>query len=391
MKVCVLAPYRVLPTVDGASRRVVEISKGLSSGGISVTLLHGGSSELHSKGFRIVGFPALENIKPTSGFPWSRALDAYMSPINFALCRTLIQLVRKMEIDVLQIEGPWSVFAARIVRAFSGRLRIAYDAHNVESLASRYSSSAPSLWPYVAIVEKNAVKRSDVVFCVSELDKSRMCRLYGLPESKVFVVPNGVSSFRYQVNTYGQIRKRTGLSANAKIVFFHGSLRYKPNIEAARTIIESIAPEFDRDSRETVFLIAGNNPPKKLMDRARNMKNVRILGYVPRVEEYIQAADVCIAPLKQGSGTRLKILEYFAAEKPVIATRKAVEGMGVRHGVEALVFDEVDGEFIDALRNSLNQAPQELCKNAGAMARLHDWSMVTAKIAEIYESLEQNH
>jgi glycosyltransferase involved in cell wall biosynthesis len=388
MKACILAPYRVLPIVDGPTRRVAEISKGLSDAGVSVVLLHAGKTEFSDGGLQVVGFPALENLPVTRGFLWSRALDAYLSLWNPALCRALMRVVKKTKVDILQIEGPWGIFAAGLARALCGRLSIVYDAHNVESLASRFSSGAPWLWPYVALVEGEAARRSDAVLCVSESDKARMCGLYRVLPSKVFVVPNGVRIPRKGMDPRSRIRRRLGLETDTKIVFFHGLLSWRPNLEAVRAIVDSIAPDFEAEDQGTVFLVAGAHPPRGLMARASQRTNVRVLGYVPRVEEYIQAADVCIAPLKQGSGTRLKILEYFAAEKPVIATRKAVEGMGVRNGVEALVFDEVDEEFIDALRNSLNQVPLELCKNAGVMARLHDWSMVAAKISEIYESLE---
>lgn len=387
MNVCILAPFRVLPAIDGASSRVMEISTGLCNAGVSVVLLHAGASKWSQDGLRIVGFTALENIS-IRGFLWSRALDAYLSSVNFALYCTLMRVIKSMKIDILQIEGPWSIFAAQIVRAIGGGLPVVYDSHNVEALANRFSSSAPWMAPFVTLAEKEAAKRSDAVFCVSELDKARMCSLYRLPLSKIFVVPNGVHNSGYRAATGGQIRHRLGLGVDTKIVFFHGSLRWKPNFEAAETIVESLAPSFERDSQETVFLVAGPYPSKRLLTRANQRPNVRVLGYVPNIEEYICAADICIAPMKSGSGTKLKILEYLAAGKPVIATRMAVEGMGIRDGVEALVFDDAGEEFIRAIRDiSPSQFSRRLGEKARAFAEPFEWSAITKKITGIYESL----
>ncbi len=366
----------------------MEISGGLADEGASVTLLHAGTSGLHRDNLQIVGFPALENLLLTKTFLWSRALDAYLALGNPALLNVLAHLIRKEKMNVVQIEGPWGIFAVELATAFRGRPLVVYDAHNVESLASRFSSGVRWMWPYVSFVEKEAVNRSDAVFCVSKLDKTRMCNLYGTQPSKIFIVPNAVRHSKYREASGSQIRKRLGLSVKTKIVFFHGSLRWRPNFEAAQTIIESISTHFEGDNREIVFLIAGSHPPKSLLNQVKQRTNVKVLGYVPDIEEYICAADVCIAPLKTGSGTKLKILEYLAAGKPVVATRKAVEGMDVRGGKEAIVLDAADGKFICAIEDALSvKGSDRLVDDTESLTKPPEWSTVATKIKGIYESL----
>jgi len=57
------------------------------------------------------------------------------------------------------------------------------------------------------------------------------------------------------------------------------------------------------------------------------------------VAPYLKRASVCVAPIFSGSGTRLKILEYLAAGRPVVATPKAAEGLAVEHGRHLLLAD----------------------------------------------------
>src|SRR5208282_4264910 len=160
-----------------------------------------------------------------------------------------------------------------------------------------------------------------------------MSRIYNLPTSKIAIVPNGVRTECYQRKSKHRVRQRLGLQKDTKIIFFHGALRWKPNSDAAMSIVESISPFFGANSRSVLFVIAGPHPPEKLVELVRTRSNVKVIGCVPDIAEYICAADVCIVPLKSGSGTRLKILEYLAAGKPVVATRKAVEGLMVRNHV----------------------------------------------------------
>jgi glycosyltransferase involved in cell wall biosynthesis len=60
-------------------------------------------------------------------------------------------------------------------------------------------------------------------------------------------------------------------------------------------------------------------------------------------------------PLQDGGGTRMKILDYFAAGVPVISTSKGIEGIPVAHEHEALIiddFEEISAAIEELLENS---------------------------------------
>jgi glycosyltransferase involved in cell wall biosynthesis len=54
---------------------------------------------------------------------------------------------------------------------------------------------------------------------------------------------------------------------------------------------------------------------------------VTFTGYVADIRPYIEDATMILAPILNGSGTRFKVLEAWAARRPLIATAKAVEGL----------------------------------------------------------------
>ncbi len=387
VNVCILSPYNILPPITGARRRVYDISRSLSEVGVSVVVLHPGCSEVSESGFKVAGFSGLGSLSITRGLSTSDAFDTYLSSVNPALPGELIRVLKKERIDILQLEGPWSIFPSKLALVTQTPVLI-YDAHNVESVSVRDSSSIPWMWPYAALIERDAATSSDAVFCVSELDKARMCHLYDLPSSKVTVVPNGICSATYRRGSERQLRHVHSLDKRRKIILFHGNLGWKPNAQAAQAIVESIAPRFENEYPSVMFLIIGPYPSCRLLEQARRRFNVKILGPVSDIAEYVSSADVCIAPLHTGSGTKFKILEYFAARRPVVATSKAVEGMGIRSGREALVTDGVGDEFILAIRTAMNpDIAQQLGEDGGAYVKQFEWSTIVGKVARTYDSI----
>jgi glycosyltransferase involved in cell wall biosynthesis len=242
--------------------------------------------------------------------------------------------------------------------------------------------------PYATFVEKRAAEDSTSVFCVSEVDKKRMCELYHLQPGKVNVVPNGVCISRYRKDSAMQVKLRHSLDKESKIVLFHGALGWRPNAEAAQVIVDSIASEMDTEDSRAVFLIVGPQASRKLLKRAEHRHNVKILGVVDDITEYVCSADVCIAPMKTGSGTKLKILEYLAARKPVVATRKAVEGIGIQNGKQALLADTTGDEFVDLIKTAMTvETSKLLASSAGVFVQQFDWSIVVKKILRVYETI----
>jgi glycosyltransferase involved in cell wall biosynthesis len=67
--------------------------------------------------------------------------------------------------------------------------------------------------------------------------------------------------------------------------------------------------------------------------------SVHLTGYVADVRIPVAEAAVCVVPIRQGGGTRLKILEAIALGTPVVATAKGAEGLDVIDGEHLLLAD----------------------------------------------------
>lgn len=376
MRIGIIAPYNILSLTSGAPIRVFNLAQEFSNQGVSVFILHCGPTTNLSKKLKLFHF------KPLSVY---QGINNYFHPINVFYPKRLSEFLYRYKIDVVQCEQPWSYFPTFF---FTKKFHVpcVLDCHNVEFDWVLNSSKFPILTPYTFIMEKFAILNSSYTLAVSKLDKDRLSHIYKVPNEKIFITPNGVDLSRFSSKPSNLImKKKLGFNSNNKIILFHGLLSAKQNNEAAKLIIDYIAPMI----KEAKFLIIGKNAPSWLRIRARLQENVLLLGYVPRIEDFISAADLCIVPLLRGSGTKLKLLEYIAAGKPIVSTFKAIEGLEMVNKIHGLFYKKIDTNLIDGIRLVLNndQLAKDLGQNARTLSHMYDWSLIVEKLYKAYLNL----
>ena len=162
----------------------------------------------------------------------------------------------------------------------------------------------------------------------------------------------------------------TGVPADGDVLFV-GAMDYAPNRDA----VEWWSAEVWRDGL----------PPLTVAGRAAaslpDMKGVRNAGEVESVAPLLERAALVAVPLRHGGGTRLKVLEAFAAGRPVLSTSKGVEGLDV-HGACAIA----DGAaaFGEATRALLHDLPRRraLAIAGRKVAEQHAWGPIGERFAE---------
>lgn len=223
--------------------------------------------------------------------------------------------------------------------------------------------------------ERRTIAAADVAVFQSASDRDRF------PDDGTVtrVIPNGCD--------YDQIRaggdpealgNRLGIDRDALVCTFVGSYTYEPNRSAASVITDVLAPAFS----DVEFLLVGHAPPQS------TRRNVHTPGYVEDLAGALHLADIALCPLFTGSGTKLKMLDYFAAGLPVISTSIGVEGLPVRDGREVLVYDSISGfeRGIERLIDSPSLR-EELAGSAQGIASDHSWPNLMARYDEIFERI----
>lgn len=122
-------------------------------------------------------------------------------------------------------------------------------------------------------------------------------------------------------------------------ILMQGSMRYEPNADGARFFAHEILPLIRTRRGRVRFLVVGAID-EPLRAELAALEDVEVTGFLPRIEDALARADLVVAPLRLGGGTRIKILEAFANRIPVVSTTVGAEGLDLVPGRHLLVADE---------------------------------------------------
>jgi glycosyltransferase involved in cell wall biosynthesis len=250
------------------------------------------------------------------------------------------------------------------------------DLHNVYSrLARRVSTEEKTWWrrsylrresKLLARMEHRAAQFADRLLTVSGDEK-----LYfeGLGAREVRVVPNGVDCEAFHALP-------TGRASQTPLILYLGNMSWGPNISAGVFLAREVLPVLRDRVPDVRLRIVGRSPVPEVRGLAC-LAGVEVVGDAPDIKPHLRETRVLAVPLDSGGGTRLKILEAFAAGLPVVSTRIGCEGIDVVHG-EHLFIAERD-QFVEGLRSVLEDRilPHRLAARARELVRYrYDWKIV---------------
>ena len=288
--------------------------------------------------------------------------------------------------DVIQIEGSVEGSLISIVLRKIFRRGVVIDAHDTFQ-ALRVGHSSFIRKSLEVFAEKISYKYANLILTVSEKEKGRLTK-HGVCRDKIEIVPNGVdvNAFSRSFNSRDHHFHERSLKEIYKIIFV-GNMEYLPNWESVQVIVSQIAPKVLSKVDNVKFLIVGRLPKKAKFIKC-DSPNIVFTGVVKDVSRFLADSDVAIAPLLHGSGTRLKILEYFSYGLPVISTSVGVEGLDVKDELNVLIEDVIDNfalKIIDLIKN--RKLSTELGKSARELVvKKYDWKQIAKQLENIYHS-----
>lgn len=282
--------------------------------------------------------------------------------------------------DILICSHPWSSLS---MNKRDNQLFI-YDAHNCEYLLMDQILGnhilKPLILKMVKHVEADACKKADIIAVCSDSEKKSFIDIYNVEPSRLHVIPNG--SYVRPIITEQEkqdAKKEFGIDTGRKALIFIGA-HYKPNIDAAKFILEMLAPEFP----EFIFLIAGS-----VVQEFKDLKvpsNIKFLGEVSdeRLFLALKAADIALNPMFMGSGVNIKMLDYMSCGLPTITTECGARGLDV-DGKQPMVICSI-AKFVDNIRNLSND--NDLYKRMSLDARSlvsekYDWKAISNRLQNI--------
>jgi glycosyltransferase involved in cell wall biosynthesis len=233
--------------------------------------------------------------------------------------------------------------------------RIVLDLHNVESVLHE-ACSRTEPWPHrighhffqrtACRLERRMLAKFDLVLVTSDADRQRVLEL--CPRARVAVYPNSLPL--------------SGLpgAADEEIVAFSGNLEYHPNVNAIKYFHKEVWPLLRDACHGLRWRLIGKNEAA-VRGMIGQDSRIEFTGPVANAIAELARARVVVVPLLAGSGTRIKILEAWAAGRCVVSTPIGAEGLPAR-----------DGENIRIVQGprQMAEAVLELLRDAAQRERL---------------------
>ncbi|MEZ5583601.1 MAG: glycosyltransferase [Candidatus Competibacteraceae bacterium] len=275
--------------------------------------------------------------------------------ISKPFSRALASILNTYRYDIIHFDTISLAYYHNLVKRSSPESKLSLGHHNIEShMLLRRSKNEKNLLKKayylqegirLAHYEKEYCPKFDLNITCSNLDSKRLLELTGA--QKVCAIENGVDIKYFVPGT---------LPKNPKNLIFIGTMNWYPNIDAMRFFLSSIWPILIKKEPEISMDIIGVNPPEDILQYEKEDNRINIHGFVDDVRPYLASAGIYVCPIRDGGGTKLKILDAFASGIPVVAHPVACEGIDISDGKNVLLADNVKSyidNIIELIHNDL--------------------------------------
>ena len=226
------------------------------------------------------------------------------------------------------------------------------------------------------------------IVAISRLGKAEIQRLYGVPESGVRVIYNGVDQERFHPANRERyragMRAALGIPQSAWVILFVGSGFERKGLGL---LVEGFAGVKDRESRLVVVGKGDAGLYRALAARLGVAERVVWAGAQPNVDRYYAAADAVALPALYEPFGNVH-LEALASGLPVLASSRAGGSEVVSHGKNGwIVQNAEDPPAIREGLEALREAGTGWCDVARAAALPFTFEAQARFFTDLYRTL----
>jgi glycosyltransferase involved in cell wall biosynthesis len=336
MKVLIISSKPPYPKIDGGCIATAELVEGLLMN--KQNEIHFFTLTTQKHPFHPLCFPNhwknrvhLQSCEVNTQIRFAKAM-AFLFSRNSYLTRRfynktaatkLNEYVVKHDFDIVQLEGVF-LFAYFSELRKTSKAKFVFRSHNIEfQLLQQRAKQFRFLKRFYLKIQVNKLKREEFFLlnnchgavCISKVSKS-----FFETNSKnkdIIYIPTG-----FPQNDFCYTPKKS---------FFHlAAMDWPPNIQSLNWLITNVWTDFNPNIN---LHIAGKALGKNVHFSQENIVNH---GEIEKSDYFMQQYGIMLVPLFTGSGLRIKIIEAGSYGIPIIATEKAVEGIGLQKNVDYL-------------------------------------------------------
>jgi glycosyltransferase involved in cell wall biosynthesis len=301
----------------------------------------------------------------------------------------------KRGFDVMHTHNPPdTLFLVALPFKLLGK-KFVFDQHDLcpELYRSRYGAAEGFYTRFLRIFEWCSLKLADVTIATNESYKQIQIKRANKNPRDIFVVRNGPNQMRM-----ASVAPNTRLKEmNKFILCYIGSLNPQDGVDYLLRSLRHLLRDLKRSDFHCVIMGTGDSL-QDLRDLAGNLQLngcVELTGFVSDedLQANLAAADICVdpdpsSPLNDVS-TWIKVMEYMAAGKPIVAFGLKETRFSAR---DAAIYVEPnnEAEFAQAIAQLMDQPELQRKMGAYGRRRVEDelqWNTVGKNLLTAYETL----
>ena len=399
MNLLVFSPWFPCPPDNGSRLRAFHLLRELSRQGHTIRLVTGLQDDIAPNADREALAAFCESVQV---FPWQwhrgdssglvQTVSSLLSPVPRSITETenppLRDAIRQEFARKPDACLAMQLAAAPFLPAETEGVPILLEEVEITGVTRAVSEASSAKSKLQATLTKTKhdnywrreLRRFQALTVVSEEEAVAVRGLLGENAPPVSVVPNGVECTYYPPRTEKPVPGR---------MIYNGALTYGPNRDAVAWFLRDILPAIVAKVPEAHLVVTGRYDAEAERLYAGEQR-IRLTGFLPDLRPTLAEATVCAVPLRTGGGTRLKILEAWAAGIPVVSTGIGAVGLaGSRNETHFLQADTA-ATFAEACVRLLTEpnTASEIATHARRLAEeRYDWSALTGQIITVLENL----
>ena len=195
----------------------------------------------------------------------------------------------------------------------------------------------------------------------------------------VDVVANGVD-----IDFFAKTKK---VKTKSPTVLFVGNFKWLPNRDATKYLVEEIWPLIKKQIKNCSLLIVGRNPPSDI--KKYQAKDIKVDGNVEDIRSAYGKSNVLLAPIRNGRGTKYKILEAMATKTPIVGTTLAIDGIDAASGSQVELADTPQRLAQKTINILINPAFGDKLASAAyqLVSQKYNWQIISAKLDKLYKEV----
>lgn len=387
--------FDMVPSPKGASTHITYFIRGLVDAGFDVTLITAGD-------------PSLPDCEIYYGakllrVPWVGDPHFLRRAVDFGAF-VLDHVTNQPTYDIVHVRSIWGGFPLIQVKQHH-QFKLLYEVNGLPSIEMKYHYAAlveTAVSDKLKEQEMATLHAADAIITPSQVTAAYIASLR-IPPKKITVIPNGFDEERFKVKTPVGQSVETAVTASPAalpLILYVGTLADWQGLDV---LLHALALVVTQQPCQLRIVGQGRKRQRKML--AKQARKLGIDAYVTletavphaHIPTIIAQADICVAPL--GYNDRnvvqgccpIKILEYMACGKPIIAANLPVVRELVCPDMEALLFTPDDpAALAQAILTLLTEQSlaQTLGQNAAHRAwREFTWSLAQSRLISVYQAI----